>query len=155
METSATKANIANRTQHLGNLPHRVVLFRSGGRACGGGSPALGPGLRATPRQSARRFGEPHARRCGVTSAPRARRTGAKGALGSRPMASAERGEDCGGSGDGWSGVRYTVGENAQSLGEGSGVDWRRRGSRRGSPRPLGDGRGPKPYLPNSSPPPR
>lgn len=130
-ETSATKANIANRAQHLGNQPHcgRRSSGVWGRQACCGGSPALGSGLWATPRQSARRFGEPHAQHSGVTSAPRARRTSAKGALGSRPVASAEWGKDCGGSGDCWSGVRYTVGENVQSLGVRSGADRRRQGS--------------------------
>lgn len=112
-----------NQHRDLGNQPHR-------GQRSSGGRPGL---LRRLPSPWPRGYGplpgslpgvsgEPHAQRCGVTSAPRARRTGAKGALGSRPVVSAESGEDCGGSGDCWSGVRYTVGENVQSLGERSGL---------------------------------
>lgn len=90
-----------------------------GARDCCGGSPALGPGLLPGSRPGV--SGNPTLR--GYLCTPRSpHRTGAKGALGSRPVASAERGEDCGGSGDCWRGVRYTVGKNVRSLGERSGT---------------------------------
>lgn len=124
METSASKANIANPAQHLGNQPHRGRRSSSGGpgllrrlpsprpRATGH-SQAVGPAFRETSRPAPR----------GYLCTPRSpHRTGAKGALGSRPVASAECEEDCGGSGDCWRGVRYTVGKNVPSLGERSGT---------------------------------
>lgn len=155
METSTTKLTSRTGLSTSETSPAADAAPPEGGRARCVGFPALGPRLPATPRLSARRFGGPHAQRCGVTSAPRARRTGAKGALGNRPAASAVYGEDCCGSGDCWSGVRYTGGTNVGRVSEfrgqvGEGVT----GDAEGSSSPLQDDWSPKPYLPNSSPPP-
>lgn len=110
-------------------------------------------GYRPLPGSRPGVSGKLHAQRCGVTSAPRARRTGAKGALGSRPAASEDVQRAVVGLGIVGVGLGTPKGRmSAARRSSGPGLGMRGHAGRVST---LPAGRwGPKPCLPNSSPPP-